>query len=137
MSYPNQKMILIKRSSENVRKDFLKIANDNLALAMYNLSANTFKLWIYLVDNANGYRLDLYPIDFCSKAKVSDSTYRRAFKELEAKGYLLKSKRQQNLYLFQEVSLIAERPDIVNSLDRLDFETIEEEFFKDDLIQNE
>ena len=33
--------------------------------AMYNLKPSTFKLWIYFVDNANGYALDLYPVDFC------------------------------------------------------------------------
>lgn len=44
MSVPNQKKIIIERSSENVRKDFLKVSNENLNLAMYNLSPNTFKL---------------------------------------------------------------------------------------------
>ena len=83
MSVPNQKRIYIERSSENVRRDFLKVSNESLEAAMYNLKGNTFKLWVYFTDNANGYAMDMYPIDFCTKAKVSDSTYRRSFEELE------------------------------------------------------
>lgn len=71
---------------------------------MYNLKGNAFKLWIYFTDNMNGYCMDLYPVDFCAKAKVSDSTYRRAFDELEEKGYLMQSKKDSNIYLFREVS---------------------------------
>ena len=55
---------------------------------MYNLKGNAFKLWIYFVDNAEGYTMDLYPVDFCTKANVSVSTYRRAFEDLLDKGYL-------------------------------------------------
>ena len=93
MSVPNQKRIYIERSSENVRKNFLKVSNDSLETAMYNLKGNTFKLWVYFTDNANGYAMEMYPVDFITKANVSDSTYRRSFEELEKKGYLIKSKK--------------------------------------------
>ena len=123
MSVPNQKKILIERTSEKVMKDYLKVSNDSLEIAMYNLKGNAFKLWIYFADNKNGYAMDLYPVDFCTKAKVSDSTYRRAFEELEKKGYLIKSSKQDNLYLFREVSLSdeIEKPDEVNSIDTESF----------------
>ena len=90
MSVPNQKKIFIQRVSEKAAKDYLKVSNNSLEVAMYNLKGNAFKLWIYFADNKNGYAMDLYPVDFCTKAKVSDSTYRRAFEELENKGYLIK-----------------------------------------------
>ena len=64
MSVPNQKKIIIERSSENCRKDYLKVSNTNLNLAMYNLTSNAFILWIYFTDNANGYPLDLYLLSF-------------------------------------------------------------------------
>ena len=66
----------------------MKVANQILEIAMYNLKGNAFKLWIYFVDNAEGYTMDLYPVDFCTKANVSVSTYRRAFEDLLDKGYL-------------------------------------------------
>jgi DNA-binding MarR family transcriptional regulator len=68
---------------------------------MYNLDTSAFKLWIYFADNANGYFMDLYPVDFCSRTQLSKSTYDRAFKRLEDKGYLIKSTKQNNLYLFK------------------------------------
>ena len=129
MSGANQKKIFIERSSENVRKDYLKVSNESLETAMYNLKGNTFKLWVYFTDNANGYGLDMYPVDFCTKAGVSDSTYRRSFEELEQKGYLIKSSKSKNLYIFKEISDIAEKPDVINSLDKTDFEDIKSKYF--------
>lgn len=131
MSVPNQKKIIIERSSDNARKDYLKVSNESLRSAMYNLGSSAFLLWIYFVDNANGYSLDLYPIDFCTITGLSDSTYRRAFKELEEKGYLLSSQKQKNLYLFKEKSSKASSPDVVNSLDNKDFNEIKSLFFEE------
>ena len=131
MSVPNKKKIIIERSSDNARKDYLKVSNESLRSAMYNLGSSAFLLWIYFVDNANGYSLDLYPIDFCTITGLSDSTYRRAFKELEEKGYLLSSQKQKNLYLFKEKSSKASSPDVVNSLDNKDFNEIKSLFFEE------
>ena len=132
MTVPNQKKILIERTSERVIKDFLKVSNQSLQLAMYNLKGNTFKLWIYFADNKNGYTMDLYPVDFCSKAGVSDSTYRRSFEELEQKGYLIKSSKQANLYLFREESdsNVIIKPDIINSIDTDNFAQIKKKYFE-------
>ena len=129
MSVPNQKTILIERVSEYARKNFLKVSNENLKSAMYNLSSSAFMLWIYFLDNSNGYPLELYPVDFCNITGLSDSTYRRAFKELEETGYLIQSKKQKNLYLFKELSESAKMPDIVKSLDSDDFESMKKEYF--------
>lgn len=131
-SVPNQRKIVIERTTDKCIKDFLKVSNDNLYTAMYNLRGNTFKLWIYFVDNMNGYIMDLYPVDFCAKANVSDSTYRRSFEELENKGYLIKSPKQNNYYLFREESNSKEivKPDVVNSIDKEKFADIKKEYFE-------
>lgn len=124
---------MIERITDKCVKDFLKVSNNNLYTAMYNLKPNTFKLWIYFTDNMNGYVMDLYPVDFCAKANVSDSTYRRAFEELEDKGYLIKSPKQSNLYLFREESdsNVIVKPDVVNSIDKDKFDDIKKEYFED------
>lgn len=131
MSVPNQKRIIIERSSDNVRKDYLKVSNESLDLAMYNLKSNTFILWIYLTDNSNGYHLDLYPLDFLNKTGLSRSTYDRAFKELEEKGYLIKSDKQKNLYLFNEESKSnkIKKIDEIWSLDKDSLEDVKEKYF--------
>jgi len=134
MSVPNQKKILIERSSESVRKNFFKVSNESLQEAMYNLDANAFKLWIYFADNANGYSMDLYPCDFITTANVSDDTYRRAFKKLEKKGYLIASTKVKNLYIFKEISDSAEKPvkaDVINSVDKVTLEEIKKTYFAD------
>lgn len=130
MSVPNQKKIIIERSSDNVRKDYLKVSNDSLRSAMYNLGSSAFLLWIYFVDNAHGYSMDLYPVDFCSITGLSDSTYRRAFKELEEKGYLVQSAKIKNLYMFKECSPSSINPDIINSLDKQDFNQLKSLYFE-------
>lgn len=131
MSVPNQKKIYIERSTEKVKQNYLKVSNDSLKSAMYNLGSSAFMLWIYFTDNSNGYPLDLYPVDFCSITGLSDSTYRRAFKELEEKGYLIQSSKQKNLYLFKEISAKAAYPDIVNSIDTDSFNEIKSLFFEE------
>ena len=113
-------------------KDYFKVSNENLNIALYNLKGNAFKLWVYFADNANGHIIDLYPVDFCTKAGVSDGTYRRAFTELEEKGYLTQSEKNENLYLFSEYSNSEniKAPDIVNSLDIDDFQELKRNYFE-------
>ncbi len=132
MSVPNQKKIIIERLSDSVRNNYLKVSNENLNLAMYNLKPSAFMLWIYFCDNQNGYQLDLYPIDFINKTGLSRSTYDRAFEELEEKGYLIKSKTKKNLYLFNEVSDFKYIPktDEVLSLEKESLEDIKKKYFE-------
>lgn len=129
MSVPNQRKIYIKRDSDTARLNFFKVSNQNLFSAMHNLKSSTFKLWVYFADNSNGYSMDLYPVDFCKKANVSESTYKRAFQELIDKGYLKQSEKSNNMFLFKELSDIAESPDIIQSVNEEDFNTIINEYF--------
>lgn len=131
MSVSNQRIIYVQRESENARKDYFKISNENLRIAMFNLNTNALKLYLYLCSNANGYKMDLYPCEFSKDTGAARSTYNAAFKRLVDKGYLIKSPKQSNLYLFREVSEIAELPksDTIESLDKEDFESIKAEYF--------
>ena len=131
MSVPNQRKIIIERSSDKAKADFFKVSNDSLNIAMFNLKDNAFKLWIYFADNKDGYIMDLYPVDFCSKANVSYSTYKRSFEKLEHFGYLVKSEKNENYYLFKEMSESEniQHPDMVNSLDTESFKSLKETLF--------
>lgn len=88
---------------------------------MYNLRANSFKLWCYLCDNQNKV-LYLYPCDFCNVANVSVDTYRNAFDELEKKGYLVKDPDAKTKYWFMERSEEAEPiptlTDLIETVDK-------------------
>ncbi len=104
MAVPNQNIIYIQRTSLQVKKDYFKIGNPQLNKAVYDLSGNAFKLFVYLADNENSHKEELSSSYFCSWANISDSTYRRSFKELVDKGYLRKHKEKDHVYLFQEES---------------------------------
>lgn len=129
MSVPNQKTILIERTSDKVTRDYFKVSNENLAEALSNLNPSAFKLWVYFADNMNGYKEELYPINVCQLTGIGRSTYTRAFKELEGKGYLIQSKVQKNTYLFKEKSDITTQPDLVKTVDTEDFNAIVSELF--------
>lgn len=115
MSVPNQKTIYIQRSSDTARKDFFKVSNESLSQAMMLLTPRAFVFWIYLADNANGYKKELYPIDFTERSGQSYDSYRKDFQELLECGYLTQSKVNKNSYLFNEKSSV--EPDNIKSFD--------------------
>lgn len=104
MSYPNQRIIYIERISDSLKKDFFKIGNKQLTKAASDLGGNAFKLYIYLCDNKNGFKLELSSRDFEKWSATSHSTYDRAFNELKEKQYLIKAPNKNNIYLFVEES---------------------------------
>lgn len=94
---------------------------------MHNLKPNSFKLYCYLADNAQGYELDLYPCDFERIANVSYDTYKRSFAELIEKGFLIPHKERSNTFLFREESIIelvcpSDLVDTIESLKEDEFE---------------
>ena len=104
MSVPNQRVIYIMRDSENARSNFFKIGHKQLDKAVNDLNANTFKLYIYLANNKDNYKLELSSKHFIEWSGTSDSTYDRAFKELKEKQYLIQAPDKKNVYLFVEES---------------------------------
>lgn len=104
MAVPNQRIIYIERSSADVRKDYFKIGHTQLTKVASDLGGNAFKLYIYLADNKDNYRLELSSKHFIEWSGTSDSTYDRAFKELKEKQYLIQAPDQKNVYLFVEES---------------------------------
>ena len=104
MAAPNQRIIYIERGSEKARTDFFKIGHEQLNKAASDLGANTFKLYIYLCNNKDSFRLELSSKDFIAWSGTSDSTYDRAFNELKEKQYLIQAQGKKNVYLFVEES---------------------------------
>lgn len=104
MAVPNQRIIYIERSSADVRKDYFKIGHTQLTKVASDLGGNAFKLYIYLADNKDNYKLELSSKHFIEWSGTSDSTYDRAFKELKEKQYLIQAPDKKNVYLFVEES---------------------------------
>ncbi len=75
----------MKRSKDNL---FATFNLDALQEAMSNLNGSSgLLLWLYLNKNAEGYSFDLSQ-KACEAWGLKRDSYYRAFKELEAKGYL-------------------------------------------------
>lgn len=99
ITYPNQRTVTIYK--EKCEKDFLQINNSEWQAACSTIqNYGTFKLYLYLASNKAGYMLALSPVAVEEAIGISESTYRRAFKELEALGYLVKVESRKNCYIF-------------------------------------
>lgn len=130
MAAPNQRIIYIERVSEKARADFFKIGHLQLDRAASDLSPNAFKLYIYLCNNKDSFRLELSSKDFIAWSNTSDSTYDRAFNELKAKEYLIQSQDKKNVYLFVEESRNYDERHKEDKIVLSDKEVIQELFYK-------
>ena len=96
VTYPNQKVVHINKPQ--YIKNFLQVGIDEWQAAAKNLSAATFKVYLYLASNANGFDLALSPQAIEEQIGVSKSSYHRAIKELTDNGYI--TNFQGNIYNF-------------------------------------
>lgn len=105
MSVPNQRIIYIQRTSNDVKSNYLKVSNESMAKATKDIhKIGTYKLWLYLCSNRNGYKKELSSAHFINWSNTSQSTYDRAWKELIELGYIKQSDKNKNVFYFFEES---------------------------------
>lgn len=97
LTTPNQKLLVVSKEEQG-KHTIIQL--NALERASRDLQGETFKLWLYLVKNQNGYELALSMADAISWGIGSKSSYYRAIKELECKRYLQKSGSR---YIFYEL----------------------------------
>lgn len=102
--FANQKTIIINREIVQRRtgknSPYLIAYQENLKYAMRTLSGTGFKVYMMLVFNINKYRLDFSPKYVSLETGISMDSARKALKELEEEGFLVKENK--NLYYFYE-----------------------------------
>lgn len=89
---PNQKAYkVIKKREPQTDKDvrISDLFKEDILLAAQNLKDTTFKLYMYLISNRDGYVAGLSRQDAINKTGISESSYKRGIKELEEKGYFI------------------------------------------------
>ena len=90
--YANQKQITIKResvvNSKSNNRPYLIAYHDNLQQAMLELTPAAFKVYIALLFNADGYRLDFSPEHIKELTGLCKDTIRKAMTLLELRGYI-------------------------------------------------
>ena len=98
ITYPNQDRITIHK--ERYDANFLQVGIDEWTTAFTNLKPGTFGLYLYLCSNKHDFHLALSSAAVQNALGYSDSTYRRAKKELIEKGYIIVSERSPHVMDF-------------------------------------
>ena len=98
ITFPNQDKVTIHK--ERYDANFLQVGIDEWTTAFNTLKPGSFGLYLYLCGNKEGYHLALSSAAVQHALGYSDSTYRRAKKELIDKGYLIVSERSPHVMDF-------------------------------------
>ena len=91
---PNQKAYTVVKKREPKSDKDVRLSDvfkEDIFLAAQNLKDTTFKLYMYLISNKDGYVAGLSRQDAINKIGISESSYKRGIKELEEKGYFIYS----------------------------------------------
>lgn len=100
MSSPNQRIVQIEKPK--YEKNFLQIGENEWIEAFTRLKPSAFGIYLYLANNANGYKLELSQKAVENKLGIKKSTYHEAIAQLEKVGYLYSIKG--NLWGFRTKS---------------------------------
>lgn len=94
---PNQKAFRVNKKREAIDRTDVRISDlfkRDILDASKDLKDTTFKLYIYFISNQDEYISGLSKVDVINKTGISESSYKRAMKELEEKGYLIYSNQR-------------------------------------------
>lgn len=89
---PNQKAYKVVKKREPQSNKDVRISDvfkEDIFFAAQDLKDTTFKLYMYLISNQDGYIAGLSRQDVINKTGISESSYKRGMKELEEKGYFV------------------------------------------------
>lgn len=92
-----QKAVRINKKRNPDDKTDVRIDNifkKDVLEAMSNLKGATFKLYMYIISNQDGYIFGLSQKDVATRAGIPEATYRTAMKELIDKGYLINASKR-------------------------------------------
>ena len=98
-TFANQKTIYIHK--EKCTKDFLQVQNDHWRYAGKILKYGTFKLYLELAGNNDGFKYRISKAGSETNLGISKNVYYRAVEELIEKGYLVEA--NGNMYDFYTV----------------------------------
>lgn len=91
---PNQKAYRVNKRREPADKEDVRVSDifkSDILLASRELKDTTFKVYMYLIMNQDGFIGGLSRQDIINKTGVSESSYKRAMKELGEKGYFVRA----------------------------------------------
>lgn len=97
-TYRNQRLVTTyKPDYRKIGKSFIQIGNDDWHKASQELTYSAFKLWMYLMENINGYHWALSQVAVERTLGMKKGAYDKAKKELFEKGYLVEPEGNDGL----------------------------------------
>lgn len=115
ITVPNQKVVTVKQSICDKEHIYTQCNLKANKMALKELSANTYKLYMYFALNQNDFVMALSYVDVYNVTGMSEKTYHRAVKELIDKGYLVKEKDKKNQYIFYDGKIDGEYSVVKNT----------------------
>lgn len=105
---PNQKIVKVNREkvdkvAANGRK-YLIAYQDNLLDAIGNLTHTAFKVYLFFLFNKDGFTFAYSPEYIRKQTNICKETARKAFKELQEKGYIISTSRGYEFYEYPRFS---------------------------------
>lgn len=100
----NQKIVYaVKESVNGKKKPYIRVNQDSLTIAMQNLKANTFKVWLYIIKNQDSWNFQLSSKHGSQFTGMCTKTFESCINELIAKGYLQCVDEQRNRWVCYEL----------------------------------
>lgn len=108
-----QKAVRVIKAESNADNPYSIINKAALLKALNELPANSFKLWMYLAANKDGYEFGLSRQVVMETCGIAKNTYLNAVNTLIEKGYLVQVELYPNLtgYLFIEEGFCGSKVD--------------------------
>ena len=110
VTVPNQKVITVNKSICDKEHIYAQCNLKANKMALKELSANAYKLYMYFALNQDDYTFALSYVHVYSITGMSEKTYHRAVKELIEKGYLVKEEDKKNQYIFYDGKINGKYP---------------------------
>lgn len=101
-TYNQQYKVMNTYKSDTKNHSYIMINHDSWQRAIKELSSVGFKLYMYMAKNTGGYDYDLSPSAINKAVGMCKESYRKAFRELESKGYIVRSPQFENGICFRD-----------------------------------
>lgn len=101
-TFNQQYKVMNTYKSDITNHSYIILTHTAWQKAIKELSNVGFKLYMYMSKNSEGYEYDLSPSAVNKAVGMCKESYRKAFKELKAKGYIVQSDTFENGIYFRD-----------------------------------
>ncbi len=111
---PNQYHVYIKKPKK-YNEAFFTASCKNVNDAGKILSPNTFRVYLWFLQNCSDYHFDLYAKQVMKDLEISQSSYERAIRELKKENFLIYSRTlgcnyEYNFYETPQATVSTDKP---------------------------